>query len=88
MPSRSVDIDGRTWRVYPSGLITQYDLDEFGLTFVAGNGHDREIRVTRYSPHGSRSREQSFAQLSDGDLVRLFGESQPSFTSPEAGYRS
>jgi len=29
---------------------------------------------------------QSLAELSDTDLIRLLGESQPSFTSPEAGY--
>jgi hypothetical protein len=42
--------------------------------------------VTRYSPQGARSREQSLAELSDTDLTRLLAESQPSFTSPEAGY--
>jgi len=30
--------------------------------------------------------EQSLAELSDIELMRLLGESQPSFTSPEAGY--
>jgi hypothetical protein len=44
------------------------------------------VRVTRYSPLGARSREASFAELSDADLGRLFEESQPSATSPEAGY--
>lgn len=87
MPSRSVTIDGKTWRVYPSGFITQYDADEFGLIYTAGAGGDREVRVTRYSPQTSRSREESFAELREQDLERLFRESQPSFTSPEAGYR-
>jgi hypothetical protein len=87
MPSRSITIDGKVWRVFPSGFLTQYDLDEFGLMFVAGVGDAREVRVTRYSPHGSRSREQSLAELPEVDLVRLFQQSQPSFTSPEAGYR-
>jgi hypothetical protein len=87
MPSRSITIDGKVWRVFPSGFVTQYDLDEFGLMFVAGVGDAREVRVTRYSPHGSRSREQSLAELPEVDLVRLFQQSQPSFTSPEAGYR-
>jgi hypothetical protein len=87
MPTRSIDIDGRRWQVYPSGLITQYDQDEFGLLFVYGNGTDREVRVTRYSPHGiRRSREASLMELTDVDLRRLFEQSQPSFTSPEAGY--
>ncbi|MEO8194996.1 MAG: hypothetical protein ABI681_14180 [Gemmatimonadales bacterium] len=87
MPARTIDIDGAEWSVYPSGYITQYDQDEFGLFFARGTGNDREVRVTRYSPQGARSREQSFAELSDERLRSLFAESQPSFTSPEAGYR-
>ncbi len=86
MPARSISIAGAEWSVYPSGFITQYDQDEFGLFFAHGTGEDREIRVTRYSPQGSRSREQSFAELSDERLATLFEQSQPSFTSPEAGY--
>jgi len=86
MPTRTITADGRTWRVMPSGRVTQYDRDEFALVFVAGQGADRVVRVTRYSPQGSRSREQSLAELSDGDLLRLLGESQPSATSPEADY--
>jgi hypothetical protein len=86
MPSRAITIDGASWDVYPSGRITQYDRDEFGLIFVRGTGPDREVRVTRYSPQGARSREQSLAEMSDGELRRLFEFSQPSFTSPEAGY--
>jgi hypothetical protein len=86
MPARTITVNGRAWRVYPSGYITQYDQDEFGLLFVSGTGDDREVRVTRYSPHGSRSREESLAEMSEPDLTRLFDQSQPSFTSPEAGY--
>jgi hypothetical protein len=86
MLSRTISADGKTWRVYPSGFVTQYDRDEFGLIFVHGTGEQREVRVTRYSPQRTRSRETSFAELGDGDLVRLFGTSQPSATSPEAGY--
>ena len=86
MPARTINAGGRTWRVYPSGYITQYERDEFGLLFVSGVGDEREVRVTRYSPHGSRSREESLAEMSEADLVRLFEQSQPSFTSPEAGY--
>ena len=87
MPARKVVIDGQDWSVFPSGFITQYDQDEFGLFFTRGTGPDREVRVTRYSPQGTRSREQSFAELRDERLRELFEQSQPSFTSPEAGYR-
>jgi hypothetical protein len=88
MPTRSVTIDGRTWDVFPSGRTTQYVKDEFGLVFVSGEGADRVVRVTRYSPVGARSREASLAELADEDLRRLHATSQPSFTSPEAGYTS
>jgi hypothetical protein len=86
MPTRKIVIDGQSWRVYPSGYITQMDLDEFGLIFVSGTGPEATVRVTRYSPRTTRSREQSMAELSDEELTRLFGVSQPSDTSPEAGY--
>jgi len=86
MPTRTITVDGRTWRVMPSGRVTQYDRDEFALMFIAGTGADRVVRVTRYSPQGSRSREESLAELSDADLLRLLAQSQPSETSPEANY--
>lgn len=88
MPSRPVVIDGRTWNVYPSGFITQYGADEYGLIFVHGTGDAAAVRVTRYSPRGSLSREASLAELSDERLRELFAQSQPAATSPEAGYRS
>ena len=88
MPTRRIHIDGRTWQVYPSGYLTQYDADEFGLIFVHGTADEREVRLVRYTPWGTRSREQSLAELSDADLQRLFATSQPSVTSPEAGYSS
>ena len=86
MPTRTVTIGGKTWRVFPSGRVTQYDRDEFALLFVTGSNDKREVRVTRYSPLGSRSREQSLAELSDAELARLFEYSQASDTSPEADY--
>lgn len=86
MPTRRVTIEGRNWQVYPSGYVTQYDADEYGLIFVHGVADQREVRLTRYSPGGARSREQSLAEFTDADLRRLFAESQPSVTSPEAGY--
>ena len=88
MPTRTITLAGRTWNVMPSGRVTQYDRDEFALLFVSGTGVDREVRVSRYSPHGTRWREQALAEMSDSDLERLFEQSQPSDTSPEAGYVS
>ena len=86
MPTRTIAAERKNWLVFPSGRVTQYDRDEFGLIFVSGTGADREVRVTRYSPVGARSRERSLIELSDADLQRLFGYSQPSDTSPEADY--
>lgn len=86
MPSRSIEVDGARWNVFPSGYPTQYDADEFGVIFVKGTGGERVVRVTRYSPGGTQSREASLAVMSDADVRVLFSQSQPSFTSPEAGY--
>ena len=85
MPARTIVIDGKSWEVYPSGRITQYDRDEFGLVFVRGSGAEREVRVTRYSPQGARSREQSLAELTEAELRQLWEYSQPRVTSPDAG---
>ena len=87
MPTRSITVDGVTWRVFPSGFVTQYNLDEFGLIFVAGEGESRVVRVTRYSPRATRSREQSLVEMTEAELAELLASSQPSETSPEAGYR-
>jgi hypothetical protein len=87
MPASTISVHGVDRKVTPSGLITQYDQDEFALVFQRGTGGEQEVRVTRYSPQGARSREQSFAELSEERLVSLFGESQPGLTSPEAGNR-
>lgn len=86
MPSRTITVAGRSWRVLPSGRVTPNEHDEFALMFITGEGAERVTRVTRYSPLGVRSREASLAELSEADLQRLFEQSQPSDTSPEADY--
>jgi hypothetical protein len=86
MPARTIELAGQSWDVYPSGYITSYTQDEYGLIFSRDEGGKREVRVTRYSPQGTRSRERAFLELSDEQLRELFEQSQPSFTSPEAGY--
>ncbi|MEP6691334.1 MAG: hypothetical protein ABJD07_09265 [Gemmatimonadaceae bacterium] len=88
MPVRRIEIAGARWEVQPSGRVTQYDRDEFALVFQRGEGSARESRVVRYSPHGARWREQSLAEMNDDELRRMFEMSQPSFTSPEAGYQT
>ncbi|MGI8618458.1 MAG: hypothetical protein ACR2L6_05140 [Gemmatimonadaceae bacterium] len=87
MPIRKISVDGDEWSVATSGFVTQYDQDEYGLLFTRGTGDALETRVSRYSPLGARSREESFSELTDEKLKELFAQSQPGFTSPEAGYR-
>jgi hypothetical protein len=86
MPTRHIHVEGQEWSVFPSGQVTQYDGDEFGLLFVRGSGDAREVRVTRYSPRGVRSREASLVAMNDAELHTLFAMSQSSENSPEAGY--
>jgi hypothetical protein len=87
MPRRIIEVDGEQWEVAVSGRVTQYVKDEFGLVFTRGVGPDREQRVVRYSPLGSKAREVSLGQLSDSELGDLLAHSQPSWTAPEMGYR-
>ena len=87
MPRRVIEADGERWVVSVSGRNTQYTKDEFGLVFTRGTGAGREQRVTRYSPLGAKSRELSLRELSDQELRDLLAHSQPSWTSPEMGYR-
>ena len=88
MPSRKIIVDGRAWRVSPSGTVTANTLDEFGLIFVAtAPDGGRELRVTRYSPSTtSRTREASLRELTDAELIELLATSQPGASSPETGY--
>jgi hypothetical protein len=84
MPARQLDIDGSTWEVAPTGRVTQYTRDEFGVTFRRRDG--AEVRVTHYSPLGSRHAEDSLAELSDRELRELWTRSQPAWTAAETGY--
>jgi hypothetical protein len=87
MPRRIIEVDGEQWAVAVSGRVTQYLKDEFGLVFTRGVGPNREQRVVRYSPLGSKGREVSLGQLSDSELRDLLAHSQPSWTAPEMGYQ-
>jgi hypothetical protein len=87
LPRRIIELNGERWEVAPSGRVTQYNRDEFGLVFTRGAGSDRTMRSARYSPTGARSPELSFEELSDHQLRELLERSQPSWTAPETGYR-
>ncbi len=86
MARRTIEVDGERWEVYPSGRVTAYDRDEFGLVFENGEGRQRVRRVTRYSPLGARRWDAALAELSPRELETLFRQSQPAWTSPEARY--
>lgn len=83
---RTIRIEGETWEVSPSGRVTFYAQDEYGIVFQKGSGQDRVRRVTRYSPIGARRPDKALAELSDHRLTELFRHSQPAWTSPVTGY--
>jgi len=82
----AIVVDSCIWKVYPTGRITVYGKDEFGLLFELGTGPERKRRFTRYSPLGSKSTDASLAELTERQLLDLFHQSQPAWTSPEGGY--
>jgi hypothetical protein len=86
MTRRTIDVDGEQWYAYPSGRVTVYGRDEFGLVFEKGTGTDRVRRVTRFSPTGSRRWNVALRELPDARLLELFRHSQAAATSPEAQY--
>jgi hypothetical protein len=87
MIERQITIDGRAWKVSLAGRFTVYERDEFPLLFERrdADGH-LERRLCRFSPLGARSRDRALEELSEGDLARLWAQSQEAWTSPEAGY--
>ena len=86
MAGRTIVVDGATWEVAPSGRVTVYGRDQFGIVFEQGTGPERRRRYTRFAPVGHRSPEAALAELSERDLVRLFQQSQPAWTAPEGVY--
>ena len=87
MTRRVIEIDGEEWDVYPSGRVTAYQRDEFGLVFEKGTGPDRVLRVTRFSPLGAKRPDAALAEIPEARLHELFRLSQSARTSPELGYR-
>src|SRR5258708_4044265 len=86
MTRRTIVVDNCIWKVYPTGRITVYGKDEFGLLFELGTGPERKRRFTRYSPLGSKSTDASLAELTERQLLALFHHSQPPWTSPDGGH--
>ncbi|HJS46960.1 MAG TPA: hypothetical protein VJ773_03125 [Gemmatimonadales bacterium] len=86
MAARTIRVDGVEWAVAPTGRVTQFTRDEFGLAFTRGSGPEAERRVVRYAPRGSRIPEFALAELSEARLVEFLHRSQPAWTSPDLGY--
>ncbi len=86
MLRRLVDAKGRAWTVSLSGRYTQYVRDELSLEFRLVDGDER--RFVRTSPRGAKAPELALQQLTAADLARLLQSSQPSWTSPDGGYRA
>ena len=82
----TIVVDSGIWKVYPTGRITVYGKDEFGLLFELGTGPERKRRFTRYSPLESKSTDAALAELTERQLLDFFHQSQPAWTSPEGGY--
>lgn len=83
MARRTIEVDATQWEVFPSGRVTPYGRDEFGLVFQHGTGADRVRRFARYVPLGPRRWDASLLELPDAQLRTLFGQSQPEWTSPD-----
>lgn len=86
MAQRTISMNGATWEISPTGRVTQYSRDEFGVLFRKQGGGDADQRVARFAPMGSRASEDALAELSDHELRELYQRSQPAWTSPETGY--
>jgi hypothetical protein len=87
MTERQITIDGQVWMVSIAGRYTVYERDEFSVVFARRDEHGKKVqRVSRFSPLGSRNRTLALQELTDGELVTLFRQSQPDWTSPELDY--
>jgi hypothetical protein len=86
MARRLLDVESQQWEVFPSGRVTVYGQDQFGLMFQLGTGPERKRRFTRYAPTGSRHPDASLRELSERQLLDLFQQSQPAWTAPESAY--
>jgi hypothetical protein len=87
MIERTTTVDGTRWIASISGRITMYDKDELSIIFSRRDEHGTTTRrVSRFSPQGSKRRNEALAELSDAEMVTLFRQSQTDWTSPELDY--
>lgn len=86
MARRTIVVDGNVWKAAPAGRFTVYGKDESSLAFELGTGPDRKRRFARYSPRGSQGSDAALGELTERQLLDLFRQSQPAWTSPEGAY--
>ena len=87
MIERTMTVDGATWTASISGRVTLYDKDELSVVFARRDEHGKAVRrVSRFSPLGARRRSEALGELSEAEMVSLFRQSQPDWTSPELDY--
>ena len=87
MIERQITVDGEVWTASIAGRVTVYEKDEFPVVFERRDEHGKRVlRVSRFSPLGTRSRSAALEELSLAELEVLFRQSQPDWTSPELGY--
>src|SRR2546430_6416586 len=61
MAGRTIDVDGETWEVFPSGRMTVYDKDQFSVTFEQGTGPSRRRRDRKSTRLNSSHSQISYA---------------------------
>jgi hypothetical protein len=87
MIERRIAIDGVPWTASIASRYTVYERDEFAVVFARKDEHGTTLRrVSRFSPLGARNRTVALQELTDAELVTLFRQSQPDWTSPELDY--
>lgn len=87
MTEREITIGEAVWIVSLIGRYTPYERDEYPVLFERRDARGgKERRVSRFSPQGARRRADALAELTDAELLTLFAQSQPSWTSPELNY--
>ena len=57
-----------------------------GATWAGRLAPSAERCFARYSPRGSQSTDAALAELTEQQLLHLFRQSQPAWTSPESAY--
>ena len=77
MPTRRIHVEGQEWSVYPSGQVTQYDGDEFGLLLFYDEihtGFGRTGKLWGYDWSGVKPDVAAIAKSDDPDANVASGD--------------